>query len=204
MKKILCYGDSNTFGFIPGTCGRYAKNQRWSGILSELLPDYEIIEEGMNNRTGFFKNPEGLKHSGGDYLSVYLQNHKDIDICVLSLGTNDAQFFYNLNENITHEGLTYLVNSIREVNSKTKIVIIPPVKIKENIIDGIFAMQFDLKSVDRIEKVFPIFRQFAQENNCYYFDLNEIVTPSNLDGLHYSEESHRIIAQNLADFINSL
>ena len=93
MKKILCYGDSNTFGFIPKTCGRYEKSERWSGILSELLPDYQVVEEGMNNRTGFFTNPEGLKQSGGDYLSVYLQNHKDIDICILSLGTNDSQIF---------------------------------------------------------------------------------------------------------------
>ena len=60
MKKILCYGDSNTFGYNPETGGRYDKNTRWSGILSYLLKEnYEIIEEGMNNRTAFFKNPEG-------------------------------------------------------------------------------------------------------------------------------------------------
>ncbi|MBQ8458789.1 hypothetical protein IJ541_01655 [bacterium] len=204
MKKILCYGDSNTFGFIPGTCGRYEKNQRWSGILSQLLPDSEIIEEGMNNRTGFFKSPEGLKHSGGDYLPIYLQNHKDIDVCIISLGTNDAQFFYNLNENIAYNGLKHLINSIKEINSNTKIIIIPPVRIKENIIDGIFSMQFDLKSVERIEKVFPIFEKTAKENDCFYYDLNKIVTPSDIDGLHYSIESHSIIAKNLADFICSL
>ena len=66
MKKILCFGDSNTFGFNPETGARFDKNSRWSGILASLLfPEYEIIEEGMNNRTGFFKNPEGLKQSGG-------------------------------------------------------------------------------------------------------------------------------------------
>ena len=45
MKKILCYGDSNTFGFNPANGSRYSEEQRWSGRLKELLkPDYEIIE----------------------------------------------------------------------------------------------------------------------------------------------------------------
>ena len=49
MKKILCYGDSNTYGFIPTNCARYSKDERWSGILSNLLaPDFEILEEGLN------------------------------------------------------------------------------------------------------------------------------------------------------------
>ena len=96
MKKILCYGDSNTFGFIPETCGRYAKNERWSGILSEILPNFEIIEEGMNNRTGFFKNPEGLKQSGGEYLPIFLQNRRDINICILAVGIRfDGGFGHN-------------------------------------------------------------------------------------------------------------
>jgi len=203
MKKILCYGDSNTFGFIPKLCTRYEKNERWSGILSELLHDYEIIEEGMNNRNGFFKNPENIKLCGGEYLSIYLQNHKDIDICILALGTNDAQFFYNLDENIARKGLQHLIDSVLEANPKTKIIIVPPVKIQKNILDGIFSMQFDLESVEKIKRIFPIYKEIAEKNNCLYFDFNEFVTPSKLDGLHYDKESHKIIAQKLAEFIAS-
>ena len=132
MKKILCYGDSNTYGFNPETGGRYDKTTRWSGILSDLLKEnYEIIEAGMNNRTGFFKNPEGLKQSGGEYLSIYLQNHKDIDICILNLGTNDAQIFYPLDNETTRKGLQNLASEIKNTNPQTKIIIIPPVKITQ-------------------------------------------------------------------------
>ncbi len=202
MKKILCYGDSNTFGFIPKTCGRYDKNTRWSGRLSELLKDnYEVIEEGMNNRTGFFKNPEGLKQSGGEYLSIYLQNHKDIDICILALGTNDAQFFYNLDRKSAELGLMNLINAIREVNSDTKIVIVPPVKITENILHSGFAMMFNSDSIEKIREVFEVFKIVADKENCYYFDFNEIVSPSQEDGIHYSEASHKIIADKLSEYI---
>jgi lysophospholipase L1-like esterase len=205
MKKILCYGDSNTYGFIPETCGRYEKEERWTGIISkELAPEYEILEQGLNNRTGFFKSPESIKHSGGEYLSIYLQNHKDIDICILALGTNDAQFFYNLNEEITKNGLLHLINSVREVNNDTKIILIPPVKIKENILDGIFSMQFDRNSIKTIETIFPLYEKIAKQNNCYYLDFNEFVAPSEKDGLHFSKDSHKIIAQHVVKFIKSI
>ena len=204
MKKILCYGDSNTFGFIPKTCGRYEKSERWSGILSELLPDYEIIEEGMNNRTGFFTNPEGLKQSGGDYLSVYLQNHKDIDICILSLGTNDAQIFYNLDEKTVREGLQKLIDTIHETNLRTEVVIIPPVKIMPYILNGGFSMMFNENSIKRNHNTLPVFEQVAKENGCGYFDVNDIVTPSEADGLHYTKESHKIIANHLAKFMKTI
>lgn len=201
MKKILCYGDSNTFGFVPGSGKRYKKEERWSGILSELLPDYEIIEEGMNNRMGFLESLDSLEQSGGKYLPLLLQNHKDIDIFILALGTNDSQFLYNLDEKIAETGLEHLVNSIYSANSKTKIIIIPPVKIEKNILNGFFKIQFDLISVEKIRNIFPLYKKLADKYNCLYFDFNEYTKPSEIDGLHYTKEGHKIIAQNLAEFI---
>lgn len=201
MKKILCYGDSNTFGFTPGTFERYKKQERWSGILSQLLPNFEIIEEGMNNRLGFFESPDGLEFSGEKYLPYILQSHKNIDIFILALGTNDAQKFYNLDENIAQNGLQNMINTIYNANKNTKIILISPVKIKENILNGYFKIQFDLNSIKKIENIFPIYEQLAKENDCYYFDFNEFAKPSDIDGLHYSPQSHQIIAQNLAKFI---
>ena len=37
MKHVLCFGDSNTWGFIPGTCKRYDEHTRWTGILQDEL-----------------------------------------------------------------------------------------------------------------------------------------------------------------------
>ncbi|HKL80363.1 MAG TPA: hypothetical protein VJ888_08010 [Mobilitalea sp.] len=33
LKNILCFGDSNTYGFIAGTGGRYSENIRWTRRL---------------------------------------------------------------------------------------------------------------------------------------------------------------------------
>lgn len=49
MKHVLCFGDSNTWGFIPGTCKRYDEHTRWTGILQdELGADWRIHENGQN------------------------------------------------------------------------------------------------------------------------------------------------------------
>ena len=51
MKRILCFGDSNTYGTRPNG-GRFDENTRWPMRLNELLgPDYAVIEEGFGGRT---------------------------------------------------------------------------------------------------------------------------------------------------------
>ena len=50
--NILCYGDSNTYGYIPVTAGRYDESTRWPGVLRGLLGEgHLVIEEGLNGRT---------------------------------------------------------------------------------------------------------------------------------------------------------
>ena len=45
MKNILAFGDSNTWGLIPGTKERYSNEIRWTGLVQNKLNDTKIIEE---------------------------------------------------------------------------------------------------------------------------------------------------------------
>lgn len=50
-KRILCFGDSLTWGWMPirqvVPTTRYPFEQRWTGVLAaQLGKDFEIIEEG--------------------------------------------------------------------------------------------------------------------------------------------------------------
>ena len=49
--RMLCYGDSNTYGYDPrGFVGdRYQKESRWVDILAQKLK-WEIQNEGQNGR----------------------------------------------------------------------------------------------------------------------------------------------------------
>ena len=78
MKNILCFGDSNTWGYSPQDGSRFPPNVRWTGTLQKTLgAEYNIIEEGLNGRTTFI-NEEGEDarpfRSGSDVFSFQDQD----------------------------------------------------------------------------------------------------------------------------------
>lgn len=49
MKRILCFGDSNTWGLVAGTDNRYDWETRWTGRLQDALSGdgFQVVEEGL-------------------------------------------------------------------------------------------------------------------------------------------------------------
>lgn len=48
MYRILCYGDSNTWGYNAETGDRFPEDVRWTGVLQGLLgPAVRVLEEGQ-------------------------------------------------------------------------------------------------------------------------------------------------------------
>jgi len=97
MKTVLCYGDSNTWGYDPTSKERFAPETRWTGVLAESLGvAFRVIEEGLNGRTTVWDDPiEGHKN-GQTYLVPCLASHKPIDLVVLMLGTNDLKMRFSV------------------------------------------------------------------------------------------------------------
>ena len=141
--KILCYGDSNTWGFIPGTDHqRFSKEERWPGVLQRMLGDkYEIIEEGLNSRTlvSVDKRRDREGRCGADYLLPCLDTHDPIDLVIIMLGTNElkTEFYRNPKEigEIFEELFVKKIITRQSVCRKTYpklLVVAPPVITKEN------------------------------------------------------------------------
>ena len=202
MKKIICYGDSNTFGFNPKDFSRFDENIRWTSILQKNLADnYEVINEGACDRTGFVNNPKGFEFSAQKHFPKLINKSDNIEILILWLGTNDLQFQYDISVGAVEKGLKQLIDLAQE---KAKhIIIISPVILDEKILEGYFKIQFDEKSIVKSRKIGRIFRQIANANNCAYLDINKITKPADIDGLHYDEISHKLIADKLTEFIKT-
>lgn len=201
MKKILCYGDSNTFGCNPSNFTRYSENERWSGILKEKFKNqFEVFEEGANNRNGFVDNPDGDFYSSQKYLPELLNKLGNLDIIILAVGTNDLQFQYNITFEQIEKGLENLIVISKKYSEK--IIVIPPVILNDNIFNGFFKTMFDKSSIEKSQNVGEIYRKVVQKFNCLFFDIDKITKPSEIDGLHYTKESHSIIAEKLYEFIN--
>ena len=116
-KTILCYGDSNTFGFavVERPDGRYPYEERWTGVLAAALGDgWRVIEEGLGGRTTVHNDPvEGEFRNGKTYLLPCLLSHQPIDVVAIMLGTNDLKARFNLSAWDIAEGLGALVGIIR-------------------------------------------------------------------------------------------
>lgn len=101
-KRVLCYGDSNTWGAIPGPeKRRHPRDARWPSVLADALGSgYTVLDEGLCGRTtahddtvevGLVVDRNGMRDFGG-----ILDTHSPLDLVVIMLGTNDLKQRYNL------------------------------------------------------------------------------------------------------------
>ncbi|MBE7705293.1 MAG: hypothetical protein E7Z90_05730 [Cyanobacteria bacterium SIG29] len=192
MKTILCFGDSNTFGYCPVDGSRYPENKRWTGLLKSK---FNVLEEGLNNRVAFLKSPFGKNYSAIECFSSILDKYSNIDYIVIWIGTNDYQSIYNIDEKTINDCLKNLIFLAKQ--KADKVLIISPLKLDDNILNGSFSSMFNKNSIEKSNMMFPLYEQIALENNCLFLDINKIVKPSKIDGLHYDLNSHYIIFENI-------
>ena len=202
MKKVLCFGDSNTYGFIPQSGLRYDKNTRWTGILQSLCRnELEVIEAGCNNRTAFIDNPAGIEQTGYKILPKYLKTEY-FDIIILAIGVNDLQLFFKPTLKEFEQGIEKLIKITKDLSPNAKIILVCPSKLDlAGIKSGVFSFQFDKISVEKSFKLPQIYKSLADKHNCGFVDLNKVTEVSPLDGLHFSPESHKKIAEYLYKYL---
>lgn len=201
MKTILCYGDSNTYGYNPVTGGRWPEDIRWTGRLQKLLGmEYKVIEEGCNGRTTMYKAPgEGWK-SGLEYLKPCLNSHKPVDAVVMMLGTNDLKNTFGLSTEKIAAGAERLVQEIHEYAAEKqkfcpKIILVSPPEVGEKISSLSFGDHFDDDAVTR-SREFPVwYKAVAERNECIFLDAAKVVRASEEDALHLMPEEHEKFAE---------
>lgn len=210
MKTVLCYGDSNTYGYIPETGMRYPRDVRYPGVLQKLLGDeYAVIEEGCNGRTTIYGESNEEWKNGLDYLKPCLNSHKPVDIVVMMLGSNDLKTFFNLTADRIAYGAGVLVDVIQEFMPEKqgyvpKILLISPPEIGENIARSPFYGEFDEKSIEESRRFPECYRALAEEKGCLYLNAAEYIKPSEFDSLHLTPEGHRILAEKVAEVVRGI
>ena len=88
MKRLLCYGDSITWGCNPETGKRFDAQTRYPRVLGTLLGTaYDVIEEGCGGRTTVYDTDVDHYVNGRAYLYPCLESHQPLDLIVLMLGS---------------------------------------------------------------------------------------------------------------------
>ena len=199
-KTILCYGDSNTWGYDPATEDRFDRHTRWAGVMRDVLgDDYWVIEEGLNGRTTVWDDPiEGYKN-GHSYLIPCLETHKPIDLVIIMLGTNDLKVRFFLPPSDIAKGAGVLVNTVqksdtgRNEQAPPVLLLAPPVVVKLTEFEEMFEGA-EAKS----EKFSLCYGQIAQEYGCHFLDTAQVIKSSPLDGIHFEATEHRKLGKAVA------
>jgi len=206
MKKILCYGDSNTWGYNPekfntktGQFFRYEFNERWPGILSEMLgDDYTIIEEAYNGRTTVFEDPNRPGRMGLGHLNVSFWSHEPLDAIVIMLGINDTKDVFSAQPAVIGWGMERLVRELKYVipaslSKDVKILLIAPTLL-EKMENGEYFPGYSEASRKKTEQLPALYENIAKRYGCYFLNAAEFTTANPVDGIHMPASQHKKLA----------
>ena len=196
-KRILCFGDSNTWGYIPGTAGRYDEDTRWTCLLGKKLGDeYTVIEEGMTGRTTVFDTGFDDYLNGKKALGYILKSQLPLDYVIVMLGTNDI---CDHRMDRIELGLTEIVREIKNADwvFRTKTPVFPSGKAGILVVSPLpFGDACPLSAeIKKESRLFPVMsKHVAAAAGTDYLDPSPYIKPSDTDGIHLSSESHALLA----------
>ena len=198
---VVCYGDSNTWGYVPGSNGdRFPRAVRWTGVAqAELGSDYQIIEEGLNGRTTVLDNPLTPYRSGRDYLIPCLESHQPLDLVIVFLGTNDLADRYSLPPLDIARAAASL--TALALSSETGPMHKPPVALLIGLpkLGRLDLLQDTMAtSAARAAELPRCFQLAADEVGVPLLDLSPMVSYSDVDGIHLDADGHRHVGVAIA------
>lgn len=221
LFPILCFGDSNTWGFSPDGGGRMSPNQRWPGQLRSSLAkngdyDFFVVEEGLNGRTTCRDDPTynpPSARNGLGAITMLLESHKPLRLVLIALGTNDLKNFYNASAKDVADGVAQLVKAVRNREGEGAIsfghsfhiaVIIPPPP-HEKVLELPYGEKFD--DPEKGKQLKFEYLKMGEECGCDMIVLEDCGSPhlpirsSPLDGIHFDPPVHSEIGQAISAYV---
>lgn len=216
MKSILCFGDSLTWGYDPEPDGiRHPFEMRWPGALElGLNGKARVVEEGLPGRTTVFESSLLDHHNGKDALPMMIESHAPLDLVIIMLGTNDLQRYLNGDAFSAARGVRRLVALVHEKITSLRtlrhpnlpmpeIMIISPPEILDTAIHPV-GYEFFAENWAQSQHFSQKMKSVADEMNTHFFDAAEIVTASQLDGVHLSATETQKLGQALISHVKDI
>lgn len=206
MKKILCYGDSNTWGCSPADSTRFDEGTRWPMVCGSILGEnYTIIENGLNGRTVLNLSPVNIMANGIECIKSVIKEYIPLDIAIISLGLNDVFIKDEVTLSEISTGVEEIIDMIRSAHIEGKypnpeIIIMSPPEFNT----GIEGVQFFELQINKLKCLPETFEKLSLKKNCRFFNASDYVTGSSIDGSHLEAESHILLGEKVAEFILSV
>lgn len=209
-RTLLCFGDSNTWGFEPATMARYPRRVRWPGVVAAALGDgWQVVEAGLNGRTTVFEDPlDDL--AGARHIGPVLASAAPVDVVVIALGTNDLKTRLSASAYEIAEGAGVLVDRVLASEDgpgerAPGVLLVAPPPVVD--VGGWAARDpgayegFEQGWEGALEKSRRFAAQYARVarvRGVPFLDAGEHVVSSDLDGIHWSREGHAAFGRAVA------
>lgn len=206
-RRILVFGDSNTYGYDPASGGRYSEAERYPRLLQALLgPQTDVTEEGLPGRTCVFGDPltEGL--CGLEAITPVMNSHMPIDTLVVMLGTNDCKERFGANSYLIGRGLARLLEKAKATpawRGAPDILVVCPAPIQPAYEGLMFAEEMGRGCAVRAAGLAAQYQKVARAAGCRFLDAGQIpgVQVHVLDGMHLTSGAHAALAGALAELL---
>ena len=199
MKQILAFGDSNTWGLIPGSAPyeRYPWGVRWTSLLQEKLADKDIrvVEEGLCGRTTVFEDALRPGRKGAGSLKVMLESHYPVDYAIIMLGTNDCKSFYHVSAYTIGSGIEKCLDILEDYVDPSNILLISPMALGDDVWHEEKDPEFSKESVTVSKRLKDVYQEIAKERGVNFLAASDIVKASPIDDEHMDAKSHQIFAE---------
>lgn len=206
-KRIICFGDSLTWGYIPAVGERYPEGVRWTSLLAEYT-GCTVIEEGLSGRTSVFKDPLLPFGTGSDYIQACVMSHSPADLLIIMLGTNDMKTYVCNCAEASARGVATVACMALEVAPELKVLIVSPPPIGRHItqLDPSLGMMSELNqdSVDNSWKIAECLRMQAELYGFYFMDAGDYTRASAEDAVHLDKNGSRALARAIAGKVDEI
>ena len=204
-RTVVCYGDSNTWGYTPGSGVRFDEKTRWTGRLQTLLgEEYRVAECGMNARTTSFDDPFRDYLNGRHGLVHCMVAAKPVDLLIISLGTNDLKYgtVYRSAKgldallDVAVHANTYMPGSSPVYRDEPRILVISPIALHEEL-DRKFPGHEMNGKLDDSRKFAAVYREVCQKWQGYFLDAAQTASASEIDCVHMDAVSHAALTEEV-------
>lgn len=212
MKTIVCYGDSNTWGFMPKYAApeitaenRYPWGVRWTSLLQMKLGDgYRVAEAGLNGRTTMFDCPMDDHRNGLASVDAVMLQQMPVDLVILMLGTNDTKSFFGMTPYVTARGAFRLIERIRgggygPGGRSPEILLVAPIRMHPDMEKGWLGEEFGPGALERDAQLARYLENTARDCGAHFLNAGAFVTADPADGIHMNEAGHALLAEKMLE-----
>ncbi len=196
MKSVLVFGDSNTWGLIPGSnpAERYPPDVRWTGRLQLMCPNVRFLEEGLCGRTIAHEDADRPNRNGLVALRQLLNDRQPPDTAIVMLGTNDCKKAYALTPRQIGQDLRALLEVLKAAVPADRILLIAPPLLGDDVWKSEKDPDFDQNSVRTCRALTAEYRQIADAYGTAFLAAADHVTVNAIDDEHLDADGHRKLA----------